>query len=45
MIHGATTKRDTYTLICMAMAHVLRLAEQEGMRHEIEPLLKHKYYG
>lgn len=45
MIHGATTKRDTYTLIKMAMKRTLKLAEQEGLsKEELTALLQYKNY-
>jgi hypothetical protein len=45
MIHGATSKRDTYTLIKMAMKRTLRLAEQEGLlKEELTALLQYKDY-
>lgn len=45
MIHGATSKRDTYTLIKMAMKRTLRLAEREGLpKEELKALLQYKDY-
>ncbi|WP_066635360.1 IS1182 family transposase [Desulfolucanica intricata] len=45
MIHGATSKQDTFTLIRKAMARVLRLSEKDGLRNAIELILEHKEYG
>ena len=45
MIHGATSKQDTFTLIRKAMARVLRLSEKDGLRNAIESILEHKEYG
>jgi hypothetical protein len=44
MIHGATSKRDTFTLIKMAMVRTLRLADKEGLRSEIKTLLQYEDY-
>lgn len=45
MIHGATSKQDTYTLIRKAMTRVLYLSEKEGLRNQLETLLEHKEYS
>ena len=45
MIHCATSKQDTFTLIPKAMARVLRLSEEESLRNAIESILEHKEYG
>lgn len=44
MIHGAASKRDTFTLIKMAMVRTLRLAGKEGLRSELKALLEYKDY-
>lgn len=45
MIHGATSKSDTFTLIRKAMVRVLRLSEGEGLRNSLEAILEHREYG
>lgn len=44
MVVGATSKRDTYTLIKKAMLFVLRQAEEDGLRSALEGMLIYREY-